>query len=220
VTHDLQRVWFDNKTDGISKSKISQIAGIPPCSTVLLSQFAVGGGDCSVPWPAGLLGIAYDEFIEEGNPAIPSDNFAAVGGVVQGGYALWIKKDGAPDPGVQLQIPGPGAPPWLAGPFQGTSRVGEPGVRCPTAAPPPGPFPLETPGLLATIDMRRLDGDCNPFEPGLTLARRSGNTPGECCGFILKLLVWDNSICPGLSGGRHQVEHNFPICICNDLPGR
>ncbi len=207
--YDLQQVWFDNKQ---IHGKIIQVAGVDPCATINLSQFAAPGGDCTVPWLADILGIAYDEYIEEGNTAIPSDNYAMVGGVVQGGHLLWIKKDGAPDPGVPLHIPGPGAPPW-GPPFgQGTMRIGDPAVRCPTAVPPPGPIPAtEVPGTLATLDFRRLDAMCNPAEPALTLNR------GECCGYVITLLVFDNSICPSLSGGRHEIAHHFPVCICNDL---
>jgi hypothetical protein len=206
--YDVQRVWFDNKK---IHGEIDQVAGVPACSTVNLSTFAAAGADCSVPWPGDLLGIAYDEYIEEGNTAIPSDNYAMVGGVVQGGYALWIKKDGAPNPGVPIPVPGPGAPPW-GPPFLGTTRVGDPGERCATADPPPGAIPPKTPGILASLDFRRLDAVCNPAEPGLTLER------GECCGYNLRLEVWDNSVCPSFSGGHHVVEHDFPVCICNDLP--
>jgi hypothetical protein len=104
--YDTQQVWVDNKE---IHGKITQLGGVPACATINLSQFAAAGGDCSVPWVANLMGIAYDELIEEGNFAIPSDNYAMVGGVVQGGYALWIKKDGAPDPGIQLPCAGPAA---------------------------------------------------------------------------------------------------------------
>jgi hypothetical protein len=65
---------------------------------------------------------------------------------------------------------------------------------------------------LLTIDMRRLDAVCNPAEPGLTLPR------GECCGYVLRLLVWDTSVVPAGPSGRHEIEHHFPVCICNDLP--
>jgi hypothetical protein len=198
--YDTQQVWFDNKK---IHGKITQVAGVPACATLKMSDFAAPGADCSVPWLADLLGIAYDEYIEEGNTANPSDNF--------GGYRLWIKKDGAPNPGEPLTIPGPGGPPW-GPPFVGTSRVGDPGERCTTATPPPGPVPAETPMVLASLDLRRLDAVCNPAEPQLTLQR------GECCGFLIRLLVWDDSVCPSLSGNRHQIEHDFPICICNDLP--
>jgi hypothetical protein len=208
IKHDLQQVWFDNKD---IHGKITQIAGVPPCATIELSKFALGGGDCTQPWPASLLGIAYDEYIEEGNAANPSDNF--------GGYRLNIKKDGGP--WFHLPIPGPGAPPW-AGPLVGTSRVGDPGTRCPNASPPAGVIPPETAGILALIDFRRLDAVCNPAEPQLTLNRAhiSPNgepVAGECCGYILHLQTWDNSICPSLSAGRHQIDDFFPICICNDL---
>jgi hypothetical protein len=207
--YDLQQVWFDNK---LIYGKMTQVAGVPACSTLNLSAFAAFGGDCTNPWAADLLGIAYDEFILEGDGSIPSDNYAMVSGVVQGGYALWIKKDGAPDPGVPIPIPGPGSPPWTAGPFQGTQRVGDPGTRCATASPPPGFVPPETPGVLAQFDMRRLDACCNPAEPGLTLKR------GECCGYVVTLSVWDNSVVPCATTGRHQIDHHFPLCVCNDLP--
>ena len=208
IKHDLQQAWFDNKD---IHGAIDQIAGVPPCDTIVLSQFAVGGGDCSNPWPASLLGIAYDEYIEEGNTTRPSDNF--------GGFRLRIKKDGGG--WFNLPIPGPGSPPW-PGPFVGTSRVGDPGTRCSNASPPPGVIPPRTPGILALLDFRRLDAVCNSAEPALTLDRahigpNGEEVPGECCGFILHLSVWDDSICPALSAGRHQVDDFFPICICNDL---
>ncbi len=208
VRHDLQQVWFDNKD---IHGKIDQIAGVPPCATINLSQFAMGGGDCAVAWPAALVGIAYDEYIEEGNLARPSDNF--------GGYLIRIKKDGGP--WFDVPLPGPGGPPW-GPPFVATTRVGDPGVRCANAVPPPGVVPPRTPGILAMLDFRRLDRLCNPAEPALTLDRAhigpNGElVPGECCGYIVHLRVWDTSICPSLTPGRHQVEDFFPICICNDL---
>jgi hypothetical protein len=45
----------------------------------------------------------------------------------------------------------------------------------------------------------------------LTLAR------GECCDYVLRLHVWDDSICPQLSGGHHERVHTFPFRLCNDL---
>jgi hypothetical protein len=154
-------------------------------------------------------GIAYDEYIEEGNFSTPSDNF--------GGYSLEIAKDGGS--WHSLQIPGPGSPPW-GPPFVGTSRVGDPGVRCPTAVPPPGPIPPPTNGILTMLDMRRLDSICNtnPADADLVLRRATANEPGECCGFVVHLGVWDTSICPSLSGGQHRADIYFPFCICNDLP--
>jgi hypothetical protein len=200
ITEDLQQAWFDNKN---IYGHITQIGSIAPCATVDLSVFAVKNGDCTVPWPAPLNGLAYDEYIEEGNFTTPSDNF--------GGYSLSIMKAGGS--WHSIPIPGPGSPPW-GGPFVGTSRVGDPGVRCPTADPPAGVIPPATDGILAMIDMRRLDAVCNtnPADADLVLQR------GECCGFIVQLSVWDTSICPSLPYGRHQIDFPFPFCICNDLP--
>ncbi len=201
LKHNLRQVWFDNKQITPSHAHISQISGVDPCATIDLRQFAPLGGDCSLPWQAVLLGVAYDELIDILDPTNPSDNY--------GGYSLWIKKDGTPDPGVPLPIPGPtGFPPLWGPPFVGTTRVGNPGGDiCPYTTLIPAP----TDGILALLDMRRLDEKCNPAEPALTLKR------GECCGYVITLLVWDNSICPGLSGERHELRHTFPICICNHV---
>jgi hypothetical protein len=219
TTDDLQQVWFDNKQ---IYGSIAQIGTIPACATIELSAFAVGAGDCSVAWPAPLEGVAYDEYIEEGNFSAPSDNF--------GGYSLEIMKAGGG--WHSLTIPGPDSPPFppvlppWSGPYVGTTRVGDPGTRCATAVPSPGPIPPFTNGILALLDMRRLDSVCNPYpaDADLVLKRAtispSGQplAPGDCCGFIVHLAVWDTSICPSLSGGRHQVDVYFPFCICNDLP--
>jgi hypothetical protein len=159
-----------------------------------------------VPWPAPLNGLAYDEYIEEGNFTHPSDNY--------GGYSLSIMKAGGS--WHSIPIPGPSGPPSWSGPIVGTSRIGDPGVRCPTAVPPPGPIPPPTDGILALLDMRMLDAVCNtnPAFADLVLQR------GECCGFIVELSVWDTSICPSLSGDRHEIDFVIPFCICNDLPAQ
>ncbi len=197
--YDLQQIWFDNKK---IHGEISQVFGIPACDSIDLSKFAVNGGACNQPWPADLLGIAYDEYIEEGNFSIPSDNFD--------NFRLWIKKDSGPY--FSIPIPGPGGPPW-GPPYESSTRVGDPGERCASAIPPPpGVIPPKTPGILASLDMRRLDAVCNPGEPSLTLKR------GECCGYIIRLRVQDKSICPSLGAGRHRKWEHFPVCICNDLP--
>jgi hypothetical protein len=200
ITQNLRQVWFDNKN---IYGHITNIGTIAPCATVDLSVFAPSSGDCSAPWPAPLNGLAFDELIEEGNTTPPSDNY--------GGYSLSIMKAGGS--WHQIPIPGPGSPPW-PGPYVGTSRVGDPGVRCPTAVPPPGPIPPPTDGILALIDMRRLDAVCNtnPADADLVLQR------GQCCGFIIELSVWDTSICPSLGDDRHEIDYPFPFCICNDLP--
>ncbi len=210
-TDSLRHVWFDNKN---IYGEISHIGSIPVCSTIDLSAFAGSSVDCTKSWPAPLWGIAYDEYIEEGNFAPPSDNF--------GGYSLQIWKDGGS--AHSIPIPGPGGPPW-GPPFVGTSRVGDPGTRCPTAVPPPGPYSFMT-NILAMLDMRRLDAVCNtnPLDADLVLQRATADptgkvcTPGECCGFVIHLSVWDTSICPSLAGDHHQVDVYFPFCICNDLP--
>jgi hypothetical protein len=204
IKHDLQQVWFDNKILGPAHAKITKIAGVKVCEVINLSQFAPAGISCRVPWDVELLGIAYDDYIEEGNATMPSDNF--------GGYRLYVKKDGAPNPGEPIPIPGSVG--WPAGgPFVGTSRVGtpDPAGRC-TNPDPPVVYPAEAEGILAVLDMRRFEADCNPAEPQLTLKR------GECCDYVISLHVWDNSICPGLTNHRHEQWHTFPVRICNDLP--
>ncbi|RLB77929.1 MAG: hypothetical protein DRH06_02800 [Deltaproteobacteria bacterium] len=203
IKHDLQQVWFDNKTLGPAHAKISKIAGVKVCDVINLSQFAPAGASCKRSWDARLLGIAYDDYIEEGNNTVPSDNF--------GGYRLYVKKDGASNPGEPIPIPGPAG--WPAGgPFDGTSRVGtpDPAGRC-TNPDPPVVYPAEAEGILAVLDMRRFDAVCNPAEPQLTLKR------GECCDYVITLHVWDTSICNGLPNDRHEWWHTFPIRICNDL---
>lgn len=231
TTDNLRQVWFDNKQIYASIANLaipSNNKVIAACSTVDLSFFATlaGGGspDCTVPWAAQILGVAYDEYIEEGNThSQPSDNFY--------GYSLSILKNGGG--WHQLTIPGPDTvplpipptPPW-SGPYLGTTRVGDPGTRCSNAVPPPGPIPTQTDGILALFDMRRLDLVCNtnPADADLVLQRATisastgQTTPGECCGFILYLSVSDTSICPGNPTGNHTAEYEFPFCICNDLP--
>jgi Bacterial Ig-like domain len=230
TTDNLRQVWFDNKQIYASIANLAIPASnkvIAACSTVDLSFFAAlaGGGspDCTVPWPAQILGVAYDQYIEEGNFTHPSDNFY--------GYSLQILKNGGG--WHQLTIPGPDSvpvplpptPPW-SGPYLGTTRVGDPGTRCSNAVPPPGPIPPQTDGILALFDMRRLDSVCNtnPADADLVLQRATisastgQTTPGECCGFILYLSVSDTSICPKNSTDNHTAEYEFPFCICNDLP--
>src|SRR5258707_8534889 len=76
VKTSLRQVWFDNKKIKFSHCHITQIAGIDPCATVDLRQFAPPGADCSVPWKANLLAVAYDETIFPGDFSVPSDNFS------------------------------------------------------------------------------------------------------------------------------------------------
>jgi hypothetical protein len=200
ITQNLRQVWFDNKQ---IYGHITNVGSIAPCATIDLSVFAPSNGDCSAPWPAPLNGLAFDELIEEHNTTPPSDNF--------GGYSISIMKAGGS--WHSIPIPGPSGPPSWAGPTVGTSRVGQPGVRCPTAVPS-FPFPPASDGILALLDMRMLDAVCNPNPAYADLVLQRG----ECCGFILELSVWDTSICPSLGDDRHEVDYAFPVCICNDLP--
>src|SRR5690606_29357852 len=109
---DLQRIWLDNKPI----HAVLQIQAVPPCSDLRLSQFAQPP-DCSNPWPLPLVGIAYDEYIDEALPLNqrPNDNFDH--------YWIKIAKQGGPE--VQIPIDGP-----AGSCFYGTSRVGIPGNRC------------------------------------------------------------------------------------------
>ena len=75
--YDTQHIWFDNKA---IYGEITGILGVLPCAVINLSQIP-NAGDCSVAWPLAIQGIAYDEYILEGDTTHhPSDNF--------GGYCL------------------------------------------------------------------------------------------------------------------------------------
>ena len=98
----------------------------------------------------------------------------------------------------------------------GLNRISDPGVRCPTATPPyVGPL-VKTHNSLTVMDGRMFDAVCagsaSPVPPaGFALKR------GECCSYYFVLEVWDKSICPSLSGGRHEAPWTWPIYVCNDL---
>src|SRR5260370_5246397 len=94
--------------------------------------FIPPGSPCTVPWFLNLLGIAYDEFIDETDLTYPSDNFDF--------YTLYITKQ----TGEVLQVPITVSPDPL-NPLLGRSRRGQPGVRCeplpavgPASPPPEG----------------------------------------------------------------------------------
>jgi hypothetical protein len=217
--YDTQEVWFDNKA---VYGEITGILGVAPCAILNLSQI-LHAGDCSQVWPLAIQGIAYDEYIIEGNPAPPSDNF--------GGYCLTVTRQGgaASDctpfiESVALPVPNPTSPVTV-----GTSRVGDPGVRCATASPPPLIPPVKQSNTLTVVDARMFDTTCvckaSPVPPAgfaLNRADPSNNIPGECCAYIFALSVWDNTICEFLSGGRHYADAPcvllWPVYICNDLP--
>jgi hypothetical protein len=213
--YDLQHIWIDNKA---IYGQITSLLGVPACSVLNLSQLP-NAGDCTKVWPLGIEGIAYDEYIIEGDFTIPSDNF--------GGYCVTLTKQGGSNSActplvlsVALPVPGPLSPTTV-----GTNRVGDPGVRCGSASPAPGPF-VGFSNLLTQMDGRMFDADCAasalPKPPaGFALKRAdpATNRPGECCSFYFMLDVWDNSICPSLSDGRHSAPpFVWPVYICNDLP--
>lgn len=215
VYYDLQHVWFDNKA---IYGEITGLLGVKPCAIVNLSQLP-NAGDCSKVWPLGIEGIAYDEFILEGTFSAPSDNY--------GGYCVTLTKQGGSQSGcspillsVALPVPSPASPSTV-----GTNRIGDPGIRCATASPAPvGPI-VKSSNVLTQMDGRMLDAVCasvaTPAPPaGFALKRANPVTgdPAECCAYYFVLEVWDKSICPSLSGGRHGASWIWPIFICNDLP--
>ncbi len=214
--YDVQHVWFDNKA---IYGEISGLLGVAPCAVLNLSQIP-GAGNCSNIWPLSIQGIAYDEYIYEGDTSHPSDNF--------GGYCLNLTRQGGLESSctpialsVALPVPAPASPTTT-----GTQRVGDPGLRCATAVPAPvGPI-SKTPNSLTVMDARMFDASCAasalPNPPaGFALKRANPATgePGECCAFFFSLDVWDTSVCPSLSGGHHSPPtFIWPIYICNDLP--
>ena len=217
--YDTQQVWFDNKS---VYGEITGLMGVAPCAVLNLSQIQ-NAGNCGVVWPLGIEGIAYDEYIIEGVTAAPSDNF--------GGYCMTVTKQGGSFSGcspfsesVALPIPNPSSPVTV-----GTNRVGDPGIRCASASPPPLIPPVRQTNALTVMDARMFDASCgckaSPAPPagfGLKRADPVTGAPGECCAYIFALQVWDNTVCEFLSGGRHYADAPcvllWPVYICNDLP--
>jgi len=219
IYYDTQHVWFDNKA---IYGEITDLLGVAPCAVLNLSQIP-NAGNCGVVWPLSIQGIAYDEYILETDTlSHPSDNF--------GGYCLTLTKQGGVESScspivlsVALPVPNPGSPTNV-----GTQRVGDPGTRCLTASPLPMGFviPPKQSNTLTVMDARMFDATCaasaTPVPPaGFALHRANPATgqAAECCAFFFALDVWDTSICPSLSGGRHQPPtFIWPVYICNDLP--
>lgn len=215
--YDTQQVWFDNKE---IYGEISGILGVAPCAVINLSQI-MNAGDCSKVWPLAIQGIAYDEFIIEGDMSTPSDNF--------GGYCMTVTKQGGLEASpctpitesVALPIPNPSSPVNV-----GTSRVGDPGLRCTMDSPPPSGMVSKHTNTLTTMDARMFDASCgckaSPAPPsGFALKRGdpANGIPGECCSYWFTLDVWDNTVCQYLSGGHHSaIPFIWPVYICNDLP--
>ena len=200
--HDTQWLWVDNKAihgelngvEVIFPDKPPDV--LPPCATLQLSTLPNAGDDQE--WPLGVLGIAFDEYILEGDFSNPSDNF--------GGFSVGMAKQGGPS--LALPVPGPGSPTTV-----GTSRVGEPGTRCATASPPP-PVGPKAPGVLTVFDARQLDATLRPAGNARQLPPPARH--------LLCLLLHNGRVgrvdLPEPSGGRHEDSDIWPICICNDLP--
>jgi hypothetical protein len=207
--YDTQHVWFDNKPLTV---EFSGIEGLPGCEDLGLKQFVPAGAPCGVPWPVNLLGIAYDEYIDNADLSYPSDNFDY--------YSLWITRQGGPTYSVPVT---PSLIPAIFGPdqFKGTSRVGDPGARCETviAGCPPPVFPLKFSSLLTKLDLRIFDVVCAaslaaPFAPpaGFALER------GKCCGYTFQMYAQDKTWSDGGAGICHrQWSLPWAVCICNDV---
>ena len=160
--YDTQHVWFDNKPMVYDKYVVFEgIEGLPSCTDLHLgpeTKLIPPGAPCGVPWPVALLGIAYDEYIDETDLAYPSDNFDF--------YNLSITRQGGPTYIVPI-TPSLAPPVFGPDPLRGTSRVGDPGERCeplPTISgcPVPPPIPPKVFGTLTTLDLRAFDEVCAP----------------------------------------------------------
>ncbi len=121
VYYDTQQVWFDNKPMFSDiHAKFAGIEGLPSCSDLHLgAPFVPAGAPCGTPWPVNLLGVAYDEYIDEADTSYPSDNFDL--------YTFSITRQGGPSISVPIT---PDLASYGPDPFAGTQRVGDPGTRC------------------------------------------------------------------------------------------
>ncbi len=216
--YDTQHVWFDNKPMENNKHAVfAGIQALPACTDLHLgpdTDLIPPGAPCGVPWPAALLGIAYDEYIDETDLAYPSDNFHF--------YDLSITRQGGPTYSVPIT---PSLAPPLFGPdpLRGTSRVGDPGERCeplPTVpgCPVPPPVPPKVFGTLTMLDLRAFDDVCAaslgvPFAPpaGFALKR------GTCCGYTFQLRAKDKTRSSSPVPCHQAWSLPWAVCICNDL---
>lgn len=185
---DTQRVWLDNKT--ITARIV--IDAVPKCADLFVSQFALPP-DCTVPWKLPVSGIAFDELIDEMlPPSRPNDNFDH--------YVVSITKQGGP--GISIPVPGPGG-----SCYHGTSRVGDPGVRCGAVVGP------EMLGTLTVFDLRAIDPLCSAQVPYVVPA--GFTTPrGECCVYTFSLTVYDRT---QRGCEANWASSEWPVKICNDL---
>jgi hypothetical protein len=215
--YDTQRVLFDNK--GMQDNKHAEFAGLqglPACTDLHLTDgsiFVPPGAPCGVAWPVNLMGVAYDEYIDETDLIYPSDNFDF--------YSLWITRQG----GLTLSVPiTPDLVTFGPDPLRGTSRVGDPGDRCeplPAAmgCPPPPAPPAKFFGLLTVLDLRVFDVVCaaSVLAPyvipvGFPLER------GTCCGYTFQLYARDKTRSSSPVPCHEAWSAPWAVCICNDLP--
>jgi hypothetical protein len=176
--YDTQRIWVDNKP---LTAKIL-IDAVPRCGDLFVSNFAKPP-DCSVAWNVPLRGIAYDELIDEFQPASrPNLNFES--------YTLSVEKQGGPT----IQIPISGPAPDGACCFFGTERVGP-----------------EVLGVLAQFDLRSVDPSCKSHVPCITVPDGFTIKRGECCVYIFHLSVSDRSVSP-CGGGTAYADWPVKIC--------
>jgi hypothetical protein len=206
--YDTQHVWFDNKPIHV---EFGGLEGVKGCEDVSLKNFVLPGAPCASPWPMNLLGIAYDEYIDNADLSYPSDNFDF--------YRLWITRQGGPTYHVPV-TPSLAPPIFGPDPHRGTQRVGDPGTRCETAIGgcPPPPFPPKFFGLLTQLDLRIFDAVCAsslvvPFSPpsGFPLKR------GDCCGFTFQLYARDKTRSSSPVPCHERWSLPWAVCICNDL---
>ena len=213
--YDTQHVWFDNKPIHV---KFTGLKGVPSCSGLDLKDdgtFLPKDAPCDKPWPLDLMGIVFDEYIDEADTTYPSDNFDF--------YTLSITKQGGPTYSVPVT---PGLSPPTFGPDdkKGTKRVGEPGKRCEESisgcSPVVSPVPAEQDDVLTVLDLRIFDEVCAsslvaPFAPPANFSLKRG----ECCGYTFRLYARDKTWSDGWAGGFHHAwSLPWAVCICNDLP--
>lgn len=209
--YDTQHVWFDNKP---IHAEFSGLEGLKGCEDISLLKFVPPGAPCGVPWPINLLGIAYDEYIDNADLTYPSDNFDY--------YSLWITRQGGPTYSVPIT---PVLPPIFGpDPLKGTTRIGDPGTRCEVAIPgcPPPAFPAQFPALLSKLDLRIFDVVCAASLPA-SLAPPAGFAleRGKCCGYAFQMYAQDKTWSDAGPGTCHRIwTPPWAVCICNDVEGR
>ncbi len=219
--YDTQQVLFDNKTMAANVHVLFHgLEGLPSCQDLHLnpnSPFIPPGAPCNVQWPVNLLGIAYDELIDEMDiNAYPNNNFDF--------YSLYITKQ----TGEVLNVPITVAPDPMNH-LHGLQRRGQPGVRCePLPAGGPGCLPAEVvPGqsfdVLTILDMRVFDAVCAATlqmqNPDYSIPLTFPLPRGTCCGYTFQLYAQDKTWSDGWPGGFHHAwSLPWAVCICNDLP--